>query len=1022
MAHPKTRTHIHITGAREHNLKDIDVEISDGLTVVTGVSGSGKTSLVFDTLYHEARRRFLEIFNVGGGLRLAPARVESLTGVGPAVAVEQNLLNRNPASTLATASGLHPFLRLLYARFGERRCARCGAGLTVLTEDEIVARVAALSERGPLALRAPLLRGVRGSHRTLLHLLANEFGPDALRIDGQPWDGQPLDPAEPHTMEIEIARWDKAVTPLQARGAVQRAWALGTDALGVESEASCRASSRRMLARAPVCTECGAWFSALEPTHFHTPCPHCQGEGCPACDGTGLHPEAAATRWHDLRLPDLLALSVDNARALFAEADLPDSAERLQTEIIRRLEALDRVGLGYLSLDRPAPTLSRGESQRARLAVILTSRLEDMLHVLDEPTVGQHPADVARLLAAFRDLLGPVVFVEHDRVAAAAADHAIDLGPGAGDAGGEVVFTGTPAELWQADTHTGRYFSLRERVQVPKARPTPEQFLWLHGAQVRNLQNIDIPIALERLNVITGVSGSGKSTFVEEVLTLSLTEGKAVGCRKVEHSPSPEDASVLPQPVLVDQSPIGRNPRSNPATYTKLATTIRNFWAEQTGLSSSHFSFNRPEGACPTCKGLGAVEVRMRYLPSTWIPCADCEGQRFSDEVLAAKVQFGERHLSIADLYELSIAEVARLLLRDPRLTGRQRRTARRILSALRDIGLDYLHLGQPSPTLAGGEAQRVKLAKFLGKRNLSDKVLILDEPSTGLHPKDITGLLTVLDRLVHSGATIVIVEHNTDVIRAADWVIDLGPGAGPKGGRLLYAGAPDGLLQADGSLTGKALREEAVNHQPSAISDQLSAVSRQPSGVGDSGAICIRGARANNLKGVDVDIPKGKLTVITGVSGSGKSSLVGDVLEAEARRRLLESLSVYEHQGLREGPEAPVDAVGGLGVVVTVGSTRGLHARRATVGTVTELSHHLAILLSWLGERRCLECAQRMERHHDEWHCCVAGRCTRPASSPRATSASRSTAAITTCRHSRSSTASIRRRRPGTHGDCRRT
>ncbi|MFN2282795.1 MAG: hypothetical protein ACK2UQ_00110, partial [Anaerolineae bacterium] len=713
-ARPSTR--IRITGAREHNLKSVDVEIGGGLTVVTGVSGSGKTSLVFDTLYHEARRRFLEVFNVGGGLRLAPAHVESLTGVGPAVAVGQNLLNRNPSSTLATACGLHPFLRLLYARFGERRCARCGASLTVLTEDEIVARVAALSKHEPLALFAPLLRGVYGSHRTLLHLLTDEFSPDALRIDGKRWDGQPLDPAASHRLEIEIAHWDEPISPIQTREAVQRAWALGVDAIGIET-----AASRRMLARAPVCAECGTWFSTLEPTYFHTPCPHCQGEGCEICDNTGLHPEAAATRWNGLRLPDLLALSVEDARALFAEADLPASAERLQIEIVRRLEALDRVGLGYLSLDRPAPTLSRGESQRARLAVILTSRLEDMLHVLDEPTVGQHPADVARLLAAFRDLPGPVVFVEHDRVAAAAADHAIDLGPGAGNKGGEVVFTGTPAELWQVDTHTGRYFSLRERVQVPEARPAPEQFLWLHGAHVRNLQDIDIPIALGRLNVITGVSGSGKSTFVEEVLTPSLSEGKAIGCREFALSPSTEDALLLPQPVLVDQSPIGRNPRSNPATYTKLANTIRDFWAEQTGLSPSHFSFNRPEGACPTCKGLGAVEVRMRYLPSTWIPCADCDGKRFSDEVLAAKVQFGERHLSIADLYELSIGEVAKLLLRDPRLTGRQRRAVRRILSALRDIGLRYLHLGQPSPTLSGGEAQRVKLAKFLGKRKLSD-------------------------------------------------------------------------------------------------------------------------------------------------------------------------------------------------------------------------------------------------------------------------------------------------------------
>ena len=985
--------HIHVQGAREHNLQGIDVEFRDGLTVVTGVSGSGKTSLVFDTLYHEARRRFLEIFSVGAsGLRLSPAKVESITGLGAAVAVGQNLLNRNPASTLATASGLHPFLRLLYARFGERHCSRCGTGLSTLTEDEIVERVMALAKQGAVTVSAALLHGVRGSHRTLLLLLAEEFGPSALCVDGRPWHTGPLDPKKPHDVEVQVAHLDGELSVGRTRVTVQVVWSLGASAITLRS-----GDGEQTLSRAPVCVECGTWFSDLEPVHFHTPCSHCEGEGCDRCGGTGLHPEAASVRWNGLRLPDLLSRSVDDVRSLFAEADLPSTAARLQAEISRRLDALDRVGLGYISLERPSPTLSRGESQRVRLAVALTSRLEDVLHVLDEPTIGQHPADVARLLPAFRDLLGPVVYVEHDRVAAAAADQAIDLGPGAGGEGGRVIFSGTPAELWQVDTPTGRYFSLRDRVQIPRSRPEPDCFLMVRGANLRNLQDIDVPIPIGRLTVITGVSGSGKSTFVEDVLAASLSKAKLVGCQAIEGPPI--------RVVMVDQSPIGRNPRSNPATYTKLSDIIRDCFAAATGLSASHFSFNRPEGACPTCKGIGAIEVRMRYLPSTWIPCAVCGGQRFSDEVLVARVAFGNCRFSIADFYNLSIAEVVPLLAESERLSDKSCRSAAqtergaRILRALLDIGLGYLHLGQPSPTLSGGEAQRVKLAKFLGRRSLSRDMLILDEPSTGLHPQDIAGLLTVVDRLVRNGATIVVVEHNTDVIRAADWVIDLGPGAGPAGGRVLYAGPLDGLLNAEDSITGRALREEGLvqPRSSSLASSARSSRSREESKRGRPPTISIRGARAHNLRGVDVDFPKGALTVVTGVSGSGKSSLVGDVLEAVARRRFLESLSLYERQSTQEGPEAPVGSVSGLGVAVTVGPERRMHRRRSSAGTVTEIAHHLAVLLACVGERRCLECGASMQRGQEEW-LCPGCKATAPIAQPRHFNPTSYAAACLTC------------------------
>lgn len=974
---------IQVRGANEHNLNDIDVEIGDGLTVVTGVSGSGKTSLVFDTLYHEARRRFMDVFSLGSAFqRLAPADVRSLTGLGPAIAVGQNLLNRNPNSTLATASGLHPFLRLLYARFGERSCAHCGASISVLGEDEITDQLISLSKRGPITILAPLARGAYGSHTTLLRFLAEAFEPEDVLVDGVPISGKvpKLTPDDAHEISIRLGHWTKKLKATEARHAIQAAGRLGSLALVVDTD-----KMRINFSRAAVCAECGDWFSELRPTHFHAPCPRCNGQGCEVCSGTGMHPEAAATRWRGLRLPELLVKTVAEVRTLFGEAEMPSTATRLRTEIERRLNALDEVGLGYISLDRASPSLSRGEAQRVRLAVALTGRLEDMLHVLDEPTIGQHPLDVARLLPAFRKLAGPVIYVEHDRLAASVADRAIDLGPGAGLEGGHVTYTGTPTGLWETETPTGRFFSLRESVHIPDPRPEPEIFLTLRGASLRNLQDIDVPIPIGRLTVITGVSGSGKSTLVEDVLVATLKGGEPQGCRKIDGPPL--------KPVLVDQSPIGRNPRSNPATYTKLSDVVRDLFAAATGLSPSHFSFNRPEGACPVCKGMGAIEIKMRYLPSTWIRCDSCGGRRFSDEILEARVPFDSLSLSIADVYDLSVSEALPLLTNAVGLPERSLGSARRILEALLNVGLGYMPLGQPSPTLSGGEAQRVKLAKFLGRKSLSKQLLALDEPSTGLHPHDIDALLLTLDWLVKEGATIVVIEHNTDVIRAADWVIDLGPGAGSEGGQVLYAGPIAGLNEHPSSPTGQALREE-VSIAP--MEDKPAPDSSR------SNSIVVHNARIHNLKDVTVEFPKSALTVVTGVSGSGKSSLVSDVLGTEARRRFLETLSLYERQSTREGPEAEVGSVSGLGVTLAVEPRRRRYEYRATVGTATEISHHLATLLAAIGERSCLECGADMGRERsavggESWSCPSCGT-TVSAAQPRHFSPTTYSAACTRC------------------------
>ncbi|UCE12647.1 MAG: hypothetical protein JSV04_10690, partial [Candidatus Heimdallarchaeota archaeon] len=612
---------IKIEGAYENNLQNIDVEFGDGLTVVTGISGSGKSSLVFSTLYHEARRRFSEIFTRGSKPRLAPAQVHRITGLGPTIAIEQNILNRNPLSTLATASGLHPFLRLLYINFGQRQCAACGTAVTIYTEDEIIEHIQSYIKTNTIHLYAPLVKNVRGSHKTLLQTLMEEFGEESILVDGRSYQSEDLDPMMSHDIEVRIAKIDKSNRVNEIRDNILTIRKLGATSVKIQLET--KPLKPLTLSTTNICSMCNRWIGKIESKFFNIPCPFCKGEGCDHCQETGLHPEALTVTWKGLRLPDLLAQSVNDVNDLFKELQLPTSANRLIFEIQRRLNALKTVGLGYINLNRSSPTLSRGESQRVRLAVALVSRLEDMVHVLDEPTIGLSITDVNKLLPSFQQLKGPVIFIEHDRVAAASADQAIDLGPGAGLEGGKVTFTGSLSSLWETDSYTGRFFSMRDEVEIPKHRTPSNQYLRIVKANLRNLKDVDISIPINQLTVVTGPSGSGKSTVVEDVIYASLTEQNPIGCKEIK--------GPHLKAVLVDQSPIGKNPRSNPATYTNLAGVVRDIFSKNTGLSPSHFSFNRSEGWCENCRGMGAIEVKMRFLPSTWIPCDVCETKRFSD-------------------------------------------------------------------------------------------------------------------------------------------------------------------------------------------------------------------------------------------------------------------------------------------------------------------------------------------------------------------------------------------------------
>ena len=960
---------IEIRGAGEHNLQSIDLTLHDGITVVTGVSGSGKSSLVFDTLYHESRRRYLEAFGrLSAVANLPPAKVESISGLGPAVVVGQNLLNRNPNSTVATATGLHPLFRLLYSRFGIRQCPSCGAKLKLFTRDKVVSVIYDRSRREEVWLFLPLVTNLPGSHRALLSLLADSFAGEGLFVDGEVYSGPVrggLDPNRPHTIEIQVGRFGPTSTYPQIRAAVGEAAAGGADWLIVDGDRK----RSQILSFSPVCSDCGRWFDDLEPKHFHTPCPECGGkeavrEPCSTCGGTGLWPDAAAATWAGMRFLGLLGMSVSEAYRLFTAGT--ETTARLETEISKRLSALHRVGLGYIALDRPVPSLSRGEAQRLRLSVSLSGRLEDLLHVLDEPTVGQHPHDVEHLLPAFRELPGPVVFVEHDRTAAAIADHAVDLGPGAGENGGFLTYTGSVEGLFASNTSTGRFFSHRERPGGRSPREESSGAIVFEGATARTLKNIDVAIPVASITTVAGISGSGKSTLIRDVIFETLKTGNPCGCRGCRVI----GIEKRPVPILVDQSPIGINPRSNPATYTKLADSIRAVFSAATGLAPAFFSFNRKEGACPVCGGLGAVEVRMRYLPSTWLECSSCRGRRFTNEVIERRIDLGGRSLSIDAVFDSTVSEIISLLEKTENCGKAPMAGALRILRLLEEVGLGYIRIGQPSPSLSGGEAQRIKLVKFLSRKSLKGRVILLDEPSTGLHPADTTALITLLDRLTQAGATVVIIEHNTDIIAASDHVIDLGPGAGEKGGEIVFSGPPRLLKEDTVSLTGKALAAAESPAQTPGLPAKHSCGSEKTK----RNEIQITGATVHNLKGIKVSIPKQTLTVVTGVSGSGKSSLVIDVLEAEAKRRFLESLSFYERQSVKEIGDSAVGEVTGLGVTHTMGSGNPRISPRADCGVLTGLTEVLAALFAVAGKRMCGECGSPMERVSEGFTCSGCG------------------------------------------------
>ncbi|HKY33143.1 MAG TPA: excinuclease ABC subunit UvrA [Candidatus Polarisedimenticolia bacterium] len=1075
---------IRVLGARQNNLKGFDLEIPAGkLVVVTGVSGSGKSSLAFDTLYAEGQRRYIESFSAYARQfldRMDRPAADAIEGIPPAIAIDQTDPIRTSRSTVGTMTEIGDYLKLLFTRAGLLHCAGCGEEVGRDTPASILARLSALPAGSPIAITFRHAPPAGWSWGRLAPELSRA-GFLRVILGGEVRDIGGIDPREPAGDGVEVVadrlKWD----PAEARRAaesLEQAMAYGGGALAVRRLDSGHVTP---FSAGRHCARCDRSYRLPSPSlfSFNNPigaCQACHGFGrvieidlskvvpdpgrtlaegairpwttdtyageardlarycrsagipmdvpfrdlsgaqraailqgdgrwygvrgffdwlqrrtykmhirvllsryrgyfiCPSCAGARLKPEALLYRIGGRNIAQIAALPVGEALSLFEGLSLPPrtaaACEMLVREIRSRLRYLTDVGLEYLTLDRASRTLSGGEVQRVNLTTALGSSLVNTLYVLDEPSIGLHPRDnrrLVRILGGLRDQGNTVVVVEHEPEVMRAADRIIDMGPGAGESGGEVVFQGTWEEaLASPASVTGRSLSKGGALPTParRRRADPSRGLRLRGATCHNVRDLDVDLPLRALVCVTGVSGSGKSTLIEQILHPALT---APAGRPADEGPRPEGgrqdeeergalrslrgAEQVARCVMVDQSPIGRTPRSNPVTYLKAFDPIRALYAatsaaRERGFTPGTFSFNAPGGRCETCRGEGSQRIEMQFLSDVFVSCPECRGRRYRPDVL--QVRFRGR--SIDALLRLTAWEAMELLGDLPAASER--------LRLMIDVGLGYLRLGQPVNTLSGGEAQRLKLARHLAG-DAAGTLFLFDEPTTGLHARDVKVLVEALDRLVEAGGSVIVIEHNLDVIRCADWIVDMGPEAGEAGGRVVCAGTPEQVAAAGrrgASITGRFLAEALEGEAP-ARSGRGGGRGTAAGPGGPDGSIRILGAREHNLRGIDVEIPRGKLTVVTGLSGSGKSTLAFDILFAEGQRRYIDTLSAYARQYVRQLHRPDVDLVQGIPPTVSIEQRSSRGGRKSTVATVTEVYHYLRLLYAKAGTQHCHRC-----------------------------------------------------------------
>ncbi|MEA3249899.1 MAG: excinuclease ABC subunit UvrA [Patescibacteria group bacterium] len=834
---------ITIRGAREHNLKNVSLDIPrNKLIVFTGLSGSGKSSLAFDTIFAEGQRRYVESLSAYARQFLGQMKkpdVDEIEGLSPAISIDQKAHSANPRSTVATITEIYDYLRVLYARIGVPYCPTCDNPIRKMAAEEMVdAILEGAKERrtvkGNKKLKevmvlAPLVRGRKGEYHQMLYDLYNG-GFAKVRVDGHVRSLRNrlvLDKNKRHTIELVIdvfaaSLFGKEVdddTRIRLGEAVEIALDRGNGLV----QATFPDWSERLLSRSLSCPDCDMSFPEIEPRlfSFNSPygaCEACHGLGtehiysktvCPACDGKRLRPESLAVKIGGKNIIELVALPISGAHDFLSNVKLKgreaEISENVMKEILNRLQFMLDVGLHYLTLDRKAGTLSGGEAQRIRLASQIGSKLVGALYVLDEPSIGLHQKDNDALLTTLkhlRDIGNTIIVVEHDEDTILAADHVVDFGPGAGKHGGEIIAEGSAEEVFEhPDSLTAKYIRGERSIPTPfKRRTKIKESIKIVGAKEHNLKGINVEVPLRKFVCVTGVSGSGKSTLVDEILFKSLSNRLNMSRHKVGAHKAVTGTEYIDRIVMVDQGAIGRTPRSNPATYTGSFTPIRELFAASEearfrGYKMGRFSFNVPGGRCENCQGNGTNAIEMHFLPTVYVTCDVCGGKRFDRETLEVKWHDKNIH----DVLKMTIEEAEKFFEEIPQIYDK--------ISVLNKVGLGYLELGQPATTLSGGEAQRVKLANELSKRQTGRTLYILDEPTTGLHFEDVRRLLEILQHLVDRGNSVVVIEHNLDVIKVADHVIDLGPEGGEGGGKVVAVGTPEEVAKYSDTHTAKYLK-----------------------------------------------------------------------------------------------------------------------------------------------------------------------------------------------------------------------